>query len=61
MEKNLFKNVPGSNGNEKVLHIPQSYMTEASPLDCSPSYSTDWIASIWFGLIWFDFMIYQPL
>ena len=29
---------PGSNGNERVLHIPQSSRTEASPLDGLVSY-----------------------
>ena len=30
---------PKSNGNESVLHITQSFRTEASPLDCLLSYT----------------------
>ena len=29
---------PGNNGNERVLHIPQSSKTGASPSDCLVSY-----------------------
>ena len=36
----LAQSGPGSDGNEEVLHIPQSSsITEASPSDCLVSYS----------------------
>ena len=35
----LGQSGPGSDGNEGVLHLPQSYsITETSPLDCLVSY-----------------------
>ena len=36
---NLRQSGPGSNDNEGVLHISQSFMIEASPADCLVSYS----------------------
>ena len=32
------QSVPGSNGNEGVIHIPQSSRTRSSPSDCLVSY-----------------------
>ena len=35
----LGQSRPGSNGNEEVLHIPQSSRSGASPSDCLVSYT----------------------
>ena len=64
----LGQSGPGSNSNEGVIHIPQSFKTGASPSDCLMSYpghslgvySSGEIQSVyftltdeWAGLFWF--------